>query len=65
MGVNYGQRRQRMSDMRNPGDLVQSSIGEKDFDQSHHDDELVYDDINRKLDAKEAKLLEKSAKFER
>jgi len=65
MGVNYGQRRQRSSDLRNPTDIVESTIGEKDFDMSHWDEQLIYDVINKRLDEQEAKLKEKTLFFER
>lgn len=65
MGVNYGQRRQRSSDLQNPTDIVMTSIGVKDFDMSHYDEKLIYDVINEKIDIQEAKLKEKTLFFER
>lgn len=65
MGVNYGQRRQRSSDLVNPTDIVETTIGEKDFDMSHWDEQLIYDVINEKLDVQEDKLKKKTEFFER
>lgn len=65
MGVNYGQRRQRLSDLRNPGELVSYSIGAKEIDMDHYDEQLVFDHINAKIDIQEAKLKKKSEEFER
>jgi len=65
MGVNYGQRRQRSADLANPTDIVETTIGEKDFDMSHWDEQLIYDVINAKLDIQEDKLKKKTEFFER
>lgn len=65
MGVNYGQRRQRSSDLKNPGELVSYSIGTKDINMEHYDEQVVYDHINARIDAQEAKLKKKSEEFER
>lgn len=65
MGVNYGQRRPRMHDLENPTDIVETTIGEKDFDMSHYDEKLIYDVINAKLDIQEDKIKKKSEFFER
>ena len=65
MGVNYGQRRQRSSDLQNPGELVSEAIGKKDIDMDHYDEQQTFDHINAKLDIQEAKLKKKSEFFER
>lgn len=65
MGVNYGQRRQRSSDLQNPTEIVETTIGEKDFDMSHWDEQLIFDKINAAIDVQEAKLARKTQFFER
>lgn len=65
MGVNYGQRRQRNADLKNPGEIVTAAIGEHDFKMNHYDEQQTFDLINKKLDIQEAKLKRKSEFFER
>ena len=54
-----------MHDLQNPGEIIVTTIGEKDFDMSHWDEQLIYDFINAKLDIQEAKLKKKTEEFER
>lgn len=65
MGVNYGQRRQRSSDLVNPTDIVMASRGADEFKKNHYDEQQIYDVINAKLDIQEAKLKEKTQFFVR
>lgn len=65
MGVNYGQRRQRLADLKNPTDIVEYTIGVKNFKMSHYDEQLVHDIINERLDVQEEKLKEKTLFFVR
>lgn len=65
MGRNFGQRRQRNSDLRNPGDVTEYAIGVHDFKLSHYDEQVVSDVINEKLDVQEAKLKKQTEFFER
>lgn len=65
MGVNYGQRRQRMAGLRNPGDVVAASIGNENIKWAHFDEQLVFDVINKKLDIQEEKIRLKSEFFVR
>jgi len=65
MGVNYGQRRPRLHDLKNPTDIVMTTIGEKELKMDHYDEQLIYDVINEKLDTQEDKIKKKSEFFER
>lgn len=65
MGFNFGQRRQRSSSMVNPGDVTSSSLGTRDINLDHLDEELISDQINAKLDIQEAKIKKKTEEFER
>ena len=65
MGVNYGQRRPRMEDLKNPTEIVETTIGEKELKMTHFDEQLIYDKINAELDKQEAKIKKKSEFFER
>lgn len=65
MGVNYGQRRPRLHDLKNPTDIVMTTIGEKELKMDHYDEQLIFDVINKKLDVQEDKLKKKSEFFER
>jgi len=65
MGVNYGQRRPRLHDLRNPGDIVEAAIGFEKFKRNHYDEQVIYDVINAKLDIQEDKIKEKSQFFVR
>ena len=65
MGVNYGQRRPRLHDLKNPTEIVEYTIGVMRHDMSHYDEQLVSDVINEKIDIQEAKLKKKTEEFER
>ena len=65
MGKNYGQNRPRMHDLKSPGDIVSASIGERNFQLSHYDEQQVFDHINAKLDIQEAKIVARSSFFVR
>ena len=65
MGFNYGQRRQRSSSIVNPGDVTSYAIGVKDINMDHYDEQIVNDEINKKLDAQEDKIKKRTEFFER
>ena len=65
MGVNYGQRRPRLHDLRNPGEIVVESIGKENFYLNHYDEQQTADKINAELDKQDAKLKKKLEFFER
>ena len=65
MGVNYGQKRPRLHDLRNPTDIVTYTIGVENIKMSHYDEQIISDIINAKLDIQDAKLKRKTEFFER
>jgi len=59
LGVRYGQRRHRLESLKNPGDTILFAIGVNDINLEKYDEQVIYDDINKRIDAVEKKLKER------